>query len=45
MVVIFAGIELASSFQRRNLALYLVITLQLATMLMTFQFQDFIWLA
>ena len=45
VVVIFAGIELASSFQRRNLALYLVITLQLVTMLMTFQFQDFIWLA
>jgi len=45
VVVIFAGIELASSFPRRNLALYLVISLQLATMLMTFQFQDFIWLA
>jgi hypothetical protein len=45
VVVIFAGIELASSFQRRDLALYLVITLQLVTMLVTFQFQDFIWLA
>ena len=42
MMVLCAGVELASQFVRRERAVWLVVTLQLITMLMTFQFQDFI---
>lgn len=42
MVVMFAGVELASQFQRKELALYAVIIMQVITILMIFQFQDFI---
>jgi hypothetical protein len=42
MVVIFAGLELVRTFRRTELAIYLVITLQLITIWMTFMFQDFL---
>lgn len=42
MVVIFAGLELLSQFKRKELAFYLVITLQLITIWMTFLYQDFL---
>ena len=42
MMVLCAGVELADQFIHRELAVWLVVILQLVTMLMTFQFQDFI---
>jgi len=42
MVVSFAGFELYSHFHRKNLVVYLVVTLQFITIWMTFMFQDFI---
>ncbi|OGO28826.1 MAG: hypothetical protein A2W33_10220 [Chloroflexi bacterium RBG_16_52_11] len=42
MMVLCAGVELASQFVRRERAVLLVVTLQLITMLMIFQFQDFV---
>lgn len=42
MVVIFAGLELIHQFRRKELAFYLVVTLQLLTMWATFMFQDFL---
>jgi hypothetical protein len=42
MVVIFGGLELTSQFRRKELAFYLVITLQLITIWMTFMYQDFL---
>ena len=42
MVVIFAGFELYRQFRRKELAVYLVVILQLITIWMTFLFQDFI---
>jgi hypothetical protein len=42
MVVIFAGLELLSQFRRKELGFYLVITLQLITIWMTFLYQDFL---
>ena len=42
MIVLCAGVELASQFVRRERVVWLVVTLQLITMLMIFQFQDFV---
>jgi hypothetical protein len=42
MMVTFAGVELATQFRRRVLAVNFVVLLQLITILMIFQFQDFL---
>jgi hypothetical protein len=42
MIVTFAGVELATQFRRRALAVNFVVLLQLITILMIFQFQDFL---
>jgi hypothetical protein len=42
MIVTFAGVELATQFKRRILVVNIVILLQLITILMIFQFQDFL---
>jgi hypothetical protein len=42
MIVTFAGVELATQFKRRALVVNFVVLLQLITILMIFQFQDFL---
>ena len=42
MIVTFAGVELATQFKRRVLVVNFVVLLQLITILMIFQFQDFL---
>jgi hypothetical protein len=42
MIVTFAGVELGTQFKRRALAVNFVVLLQLITILMIFQFQDFL---
>jgi hypothetical protein len=42
MIVTFAGVELATQFKRRVLAVNFVVLLQLITILLIFQFQDFL---
>ena len=42
MIVTFAGVELATQFKRRVLVVNFVVLLQLITIFMIFQFQDFL---
>ncbi len=41
MTCIFAGLELGELFQQRKKGVYLILVLQLVTMILTYQFQDF----